>query len=83
MSFKVEKVNDTEAKLIIEVPAEDFDKAIDEAYEKNKDKFKLDGFRQGKVPREMIEKTYGVGVFFDDAANAVIPMITSNKQYFL
>ena len=73
MSFKVEKVNDTEAKLIIEVPAEDFDKAIDEAYEKNKDKFKLDGFRKGKVPREMIEKTYGVGVFFDDAANAVIP----------
>ena len=73
ISFKVEKVNDTEAKLIIEVPAEDFDKAIDAAYEKNKDKFKIDGFRKGKVPREMIEKTYGVGVFFDDAANAVIP----------
>ena len=73
MSFKVEKVNDTEAKLIIEVPAEDFDKAIDEAYEKNKDKFKVDGFRKGKVPREMVEKIYGVGVFFDDAANAVIP----------
>lgn len=73
MSFKVEKVNDTEAKLIIEVPAEDFDKAIDEAYEKNKGKFKLDGFRQGKVPREMIEKTYGVGVFYEDAANSLIP----------
>ena len=73
MSFKVEKIKDTEAKLIIEVPAEDFDKAIDEAYEKNKDRFKVDGFRKGKVPREMIEKIYGVGVFFDDAANAVIP----------
>ena len=73
MSFKVEKVNDTEAKLIIEVAAEDFDKAIDEAYEKNKGKFKLDGFRQGKVPREMIEKTYGVGVFYEDAANSLIP----------
>ncbi len=73
MSFKVEKIKDTEAKLIIEVPAEDFDKAIDEAYEKNKDRFKVDGFRKGKVPREMIEKIYGVGVFYDDAANAVIP----------
>ena len=73
MSFKVEKIKDTEAKLIIEVPAEDFDKAIDEAYEKNKDRFKVDGFRKGKVPREMIEKVYGVGVFYDDAANAVIP----------
>ena len=73
MSFKVEKTKDNEAKLIIEVPAEDFDKAIDEAYEKNKDRFKVDGFRKGKVPREMIEKVYGVGVFYDDAANAVIP----------
>ena len=73
MSFKVEKIKDTEAKLIIEVPAEDFDKAIDEAYEKNKDRFKVDGFRKGKVPREMIETIYGVGVFYDDAANAVIP----------
>ncbi len=73
MSFKVEKTKDNEAKLIIEVPAEDFDKAINEAYEKNKDKFKVDGFRKGKVPREMIEKVYGVGVFYDDAANAVIP----------
>ena len=73
MSFKVEKQKDNTAKLIIEVPAEEFDKAIDEAYEKNKDKFKVDGFRKGKVPREMIEKIYGVGVFFDDAANAVIP----------
>ena len=73
MSFKVEKTKDNEAKLIIEVPAEDFDKAIDEAYEKNKDRFKVDGFRKGKVPREMIEKIYGVGVFYDDAANAVIP----------
>ncbi|MCR5147401.1 MAG: trigger factor [Eubacterium sp.] len=73
MSFKVEKQKDNTAKLIIEVPAEDFDKAIDEAYEKNKDRFKVDGFRKGKVPREMIEKVYGVGVFYDDAANAVIP----------
>ena len=73
MSFKVEKTKDNEATLIIEVPAEDFDKAIDEAYEKNKDRFKVDGFRKGKVPREMIEKVYGVGVFYDDAANAVIP----------
>ena len=73
MSFKVEKQKDNTAKLIIEVPAEEFDKAIDEAQEKNKDQFKVDGFRKGKVPREMIEKIYGVGVFFDDAANAVIP----------
>ena len=57
------------------MPAEDFDKAIDEAYEKNKDRFKVDGFRKGKVPREMIEKVYGVGVFYDDATTQVLIML--------
>lgn len=73
MTYKVEKQKDNTAKLIIEVPAEEFDKAIDVAYEKNKDKFKVDGFRPGKVPKAVIEKQYGAAVFYEDAANELIP----------
>ncbi len=61
------------AKLTIEVSAEEFDKAIDKAYQKNKGKMAVPGFRKGKVPRQMIEKMYGVGVFYEDAANEIIP----------
>ena len=61
------------AKLTIEVSAEEFDKAIDKAYQKNKGKINIPGFRKGKAPRQMIEKMYGVGVFYEDAANIIIP----------
>ncbi len=73
MSLQVEKLENNTAKLTIEVAAEEFDKAIQAAYQKNKGKFNVPGFRKGKVPYAMIEKMYGAGVFYEDAANALIP----------
>lgn len=73
MSVQVEKVEKNMAKLTIEVSAEEFDAAIEQAYQKDKKKISLPGFRKGKAPRKMIEKMYGTGVFYEDAANIVIP----------
>ncbi len=61
------------AKLTIEVPASDLEKALQSAYKKQKNKISLPGFRKGKVPRQMSEKMYGAEIFFDDAANEIIP----------
>ena len=61
------------AKLTIEVSSEEFEKAIAKAYKKNKNKISMPGFRKGKAPRAMIEKMYGKGVFYEDAANSIIP----------
>ena len=72
MSLSVEKLEGSMAKLTIEVPAEEFTKAITAAYNKNKNKFAVPGFRKGKVPQFYIEKMYGAGVFYEDAANAMI-----------
>lgn len=72
MSLSVEKLEDSMAKLTIEVPAEEFSKAIAEAYNKNKNKFSVPGFRKGKVPQAYIEKMYGPSVFYEDAANKLI-----------
>ena len=73
MSLQVEVLEKNMAKLTIEVSAEEFEKAIEKAYQKNKGKMSVPGFRKGKVPRKMIEKMYGTGVFYEDAANAIIP----------
>lgn len=73
MSLQVEKMEKNMAKLTIEVSAEELEKAIESAYQKNKGKISIPGFRKGKVPRKMIEKMYGKGVFYEDAANALIP----------
>lgn len=73
MSLQVEKLEKNMAKLTIEVPAEDLEKAIQNAYKKQKNKISLPGFRKGKVPRQMIEKMYGPEIFYDDAANELIP----------
>lgn len=61
------------AKLTIEVSAEELDKAIEKAYQKNKNKIAIPGFRKGKAPRAIIEKMYGKEVFYEDAANEIIP----------
>lgn len=61
------------AKLTIEVPAEELEKALQNAYLKNRKQISVPGFRKGKVPRQMIEKMYGPEIFYDDAANALIP----------
>lgn len=73
MSLQVEKLEKNMAKLTIEVSAEDLEKAIQNAYRKQKNKISLPGFRKGKVPRQMIEKMYGAEIFYDDAANELIP----------
>lgn len=72
MSLQVEKLENNTAKLTIEVAAEEFDKAIQAAYKKNKNKFNVPGFRKGKVPYAMVEKMYGAAVFYEDAANDII-----------
>ena len=72
MSVQVEKLEKSMAKLTIEASAEDFAKAIEKAYQKNKSKISLPGFRKGKAPRKMIEKMYGTGIFYEDAANELI-----------
>lgn len=72
MSYQVEKLEKSTAKLTIEVPAEQFAAALKNAYNKNKGKYNIPGFRRGKAPYEMMKKMYGVGVFYEDAANEVI-----------
>ena len=78
MSLQVEKLENNTAKLTIEVPAGEFDKATQTAYQKNKNKFNVPGFRKGKVPYAMVEKMYGAGVFYEEAANELIPDAYAN-----
>ena len=73
MSVQVEKLEKNMAKLTIEVSSEEFEDAIAKAYKKNKNKISMPGFRKGKAPRAMIEKMYGKGIFYEDAANSIIP----------
>ena len=73
MSVQVEKLEKNMAKLTIEVAAEELEKAIEAAYQENKSKISIPGFRTGKVHRQMIERMYGKEVFYEDAANALIP----------
>lgn len=72
MSLSVEKLEGSMAKLTIEVPAEEFTKAITEVYNKEKSKFSVPGFRKGKVPQAYVEKMYGPVIFYEDAANKLI-----------
>ncbi len=79
MSLKVENLEEKNmVKMTIEVAAEDFEAAVEKVYQKNKNKISLPGFRKGKAPRKMIEKMYGKNIFFEDAANEVIPEAYAN-----
>ena len=71
--MNIEKLEHNMAKITIEVSVEDFDKAVDKAYQKQKGQISIPGFRKGKVPRAMVEKMYGKEVFFEEAANICIP----------
>ncbi|MBD5545921.1 MAG: trigger factor [Lachnospiraceae bacterium] len=73
MSVQVEKLEKSMAKLTIEVSAEELEKALQKAFLKNKNKISVPGFRKGKVPRQMVEKMYGPEIFYEDAANELIP----------
>ncbi|MBQ9614643.1 MAG: trigger factor [Lachnospiraceae bacterium] len=72
MSVTVEKLEKSMAKLIIEVSSEEFDKAVEKVYLRQRNRINVPGFRKGKAPRKIIEKMYGEGVFFEDAANDCI-----------
>lgn len=73
MSVKNEQIEKNLVKLTFEVSAEDFEKAINQAYKKNASKFNIPGYRKGKAPRKIVEKYYTAAIFYDDAINAVLP----------
>ena len=73
MSLQVERLEKNMAKLTIEASAEEFEKAIQKAYNKNKKNINVQGFRKGKAPLAIIEKMYGIEIFYEDAANEIIP----------
>ncbi len=73
MSYTVENLEKSMAKLTITVSAEDFEAAMVKSFNKNKNSISIQGFRKGKAPRKMVEKLYGPEVFYEDAANFAIP----------
>lgn len=73
MSLQIDNLEKNMVKLTIETEAEEFEAALEKAYQKNKGKIAIQGFRKGKVPRAMIEKMYGPAMFYEDAANSIIP----------
>lgn len=73
MSLQVEKLEKGMAKLTIEVSAEEFEKAVNTVYQKQRNRIQIPGFRKGKAPRKMIENMYGKEIFYEDAANEIIP----------
>ncbi len=73
MSYRVEDLGKNMVKLTIEADAAEFEEALQKAYLKNKNRISVQGFRKGKAPRSIIEKLYGAGIFYEDAANLIIP----------
>ncbi|EHL12766.1 trigger factor [Oribacterium parvum ACB1] len=72
MSVKVENLEKSMAKLTVTVAAEEFEKAVESAYQRTKSRYNVPGFRKGKATRKMIEKAYGAQVFYDAALNEVL-----------
>ena len=79
MSVQVENLEKNMAKLTIEVPAEELEKALEKAYQKQKKNISVPGFRKGKVPRAMVEKMYGPAVFYEDAVNSLVPEVLPTR----
>ncbi len=72
-TVEVENLEKSMAKIMITVSAEEFEAAMVKSYNKNKRKVSVQGFRKGKAPRKLIERIYGPEIFYEDAANFVIP----------
>ena len=73
MNYTKELLEKDRVKFTVEVSAEEWKDAITEAYNKTKNKYQIEGFRRGKAPRRVIESVYGVGVFFEDAMDIILP----------
>lgn len=73
MNYTLEKLEKSQVKFTIDITAEELEQAIEEAYHKTKGKFKVEGFRQGKAPRKVIESLYGKGAFYDEAIDIILP----------
>lgn len=80
MSLQIEKLEHNMAKLTIEVSADEFKKATTEAYKKQKKSFNIPGFRKGKAPQAYIEKMYGAAIFYEEAANLIIPRAYADEM---
>ena len=81
MSVQVEKLEKNMAKLTIEVPADEVEKALQSAFLKNKNRINVPGFRKGKVPRQMIEKMYGPEIFYEDPECRRSPLFQSSIPF--
>ena len=75
MSNTLEKLEHNMVKISMEISAEDFEKACDKVYQKEKNRITLPGFRKGKAPRKMIERFYGKEIFYEDALNDILPEV--------
>lgn len=74
MSVKVEKQENSKVVLEFTMSKEDFEKALDKAFIKNAKYFKVPGFRNGKVPRNIVEKTYGEGVLYESVIEDTVDL---------
>ncbi|HIU87387.1 MAG TPA: trigger factor, partial [Candidatus Avilachnospira avistercoris] len=72
MNVQVEKLEKSMAKMTVTIPAEDFEKATVEAYNRQKNRMQIPGFRKGKAPKAMIEKMYGAGIFYEEAVDIIL-----------
>ena len=75
MSNQVEQLENSMVKIRMEVSREDFETAVNTVYNRTKNKIAVPGFRKGKAPRKLIEKTYGKEVFYEDAINDILPKL--------
>lgn len=71
MTYKIGEKKDGKLTVEFELNEAEWEAEVEKAYQKNKGKYKLDGFRQGKIPRKVLEKTYGDFLFYEDALNTV------------
>lgn len=72
MSLKVEKLEKNMAELKITLSAEEFEKAVEKSFQKNRNRFNIPGFRKGKATRALVEKFYGAGALYEDAVDFAI-----------